>query len=81
MFGCKKTTVNKKEAVSDANNKQENNAETKTTESKTQETKNQEVNNEQSEEKEELVFKKPVNGEIIREFAQNSLVYSDTLKE
>lgn len=36
---------------------------------------------ETSEEKEEISFFTPVKGEIIREFAQESLVYSETLQE
>lgn len=33
------------------------------------------------EEKQDLVFQKPVEGEIVREYAKDNLIYSDTLKE
>lgn len=35
----------------------------------------------QTEKKEELSFAKPVEGEIVREYAQDNLIYSETLKE
>ena len=38
-------------------------------------------NSEKKETKKEISFQKPVEGEIIREFAQNNLVYSNTLEE
>ena len=37
--------------------------------------------NSNNSEKKEISFQKPVEGEIIREFAQNNLVYSNTLEE
>lgn len=36
---------------------------------------------EKTQEKKELSFEKPVDGDIVREFAQDNLVYSETLKE
>lgn len=38
-------------------------------------------NSEKKETKKEISFQKPVEGEIIREFAQDNLVYSNTLEE
>ena len=35
----------------------------------------------QTEKKRELSFEKPVEGEIVREYAQDNLIYSETLKE
>lgn len=39
------------------------------------------ANAKQTEEKKELSFEKPVDGEIIREYAQDNLIYSETLEE
>ena len=37
--------------------------------------------NTQTETKKELIFEKPVEGEIVREYAKDNLIYSETLKE
>ena len=37
--------------------------------------------NQESETKKELSFERPVEGEIVREFAKDSLIYSETLQE
>ena len=37
--------------------------------------------NQKSETKKELTFEKPVEGEIVREYAKDSLIYSETLQE
>lgn len=39
------------------------------------------TNTTQTETKKELSFEKPVEGEIVREYAQDNLIYSETLKE
>lgn len=39
------------------------------------------TNASQTEIKKELVFEKPVEGEVVREYAQDNLIYSETLKE
>ncbi len=69
------TTKNDKET----NNvdEEKNTAETSTNEEKTEETEN----NSQEEQTEDPVFGVPVEGEILREFAKDKLVYSETLQE
>lgn len=44
-------------------------------------TSNAESKEKVQEEKKELSFERPVDGDIVREFAQDNLVYSETLKE
>lgn len=48
---------------------------------KTETTANATENTQVTEEKKPLTFTKPTEGEIIAEFAQENLIYSDTLKE
>ena len=69
------TTKNDKET----NNvdEEKSTAETSTNEEKTEETEN----NSQEEQTEDPVFGVPVEGEILREFAKDKLVYSETLQE
>ena len=69
------TTKNDKET----NNvdEEKNTVETSTNEEKTEETEN----NSQEEQTEDPVFGVPVEGEILREFAKDKLVYSETLQE
>ena len=69
-----------KETVIDTN-KEENETEIKNEEN--QETNTEPVKEEKEEKnnKRELVFSYPVEGEIIREYAKDNLVYSETLKE
>lgn len=57
--------------------KQDNTAETEKQNNTTENTSNTQV----TEEKKPLTFIKPTDGEIIAEFAQENLIYSDTLKE
>ncbi|MBR0350754.1 MAG: M23 family metallopeptidase [Clostridia bacterium] len=59
------TNVNKQEQANDNNSA--------TTETSAKATK--------KEENKDLVFQKPVEGEIVKEFAKDNLIYSDTLKE
>lgn len=63
--------------------KDENKAdsEKKETTVKTETTANATENTQVTEEKKPLTFTKPTDGEIIAEFAQENLIYSDTLKE
>ena len=44
-------------------------------------TENSQTENNETETKEEITFVKPVEGEIIGEFAKDNLIYSETLKE
>ena len=74
-------TFTKNEEVATETKKDEKKSETKSEEKK-------EVNTEPKEEvvkeennKKELVFSYPVEGEILREYAKDNLVYSETLKE
>ena len=64
--------LNKEEKKSD---KKENSSNNSTIE------KEQEESNKKSEEDKQITFNIPVKGEIIREFASDSLVYSETLQE
>ncbi len=55
---------------------------TKNTSSKENVTENQnKTNNTTQENKKELSFAKPVKGDIVREYAKDNLIYSDTLEE
>ena len=63
-------------------NSSSNNVASNTTKSEDEETtENEDEDTSSEEEVEETVFEAPIKGEIIREFAIDSLVYSDTLKE
>ena len=66
---CKENKVNNTTSHSVKTNTQKNT----TTQS--------EAKTEEKETKKELIFKLPVDGEIVKNFAKDSLVYSDTLKE
>lgn len=68
------TTVNTNTSTNTTNK-------TTNTSNTTNVTTNAEVSTKQQETKKELSFAKPVEGEIVREFAQDNLIYSDTLKE
>ena len=57
------------------------NSEKKENTVKTETTANATENTQVTEEKKPLTFTKPTDGEIIAEFAQENLIYSDTLKE
>lgn len=63
----------------DTNKKEENNAETKKDDVKETNTNQEETKKE--EKKKELSFAMPVEGEIMKEYAKDKLVYSETLKE
>ena len=67
------TTQNNKNATSNTNNTN-NVAKNETTETNSNDTKKEET-------KKELSFEKPVDGEIMKEYAKDNLVYSETLKE
>ena len=81
------TNTNSTNSVNNTNLDNENNTSTISTSNKkiikeTEESLNTEANAKTSEEiSEEIKFIEPVKGEIIREFAPDSLVYSETLKE
>lgn len=60
-------------SISNSNNNNSNRASSITTNAKTEDNTNQE--------KVELNFEKPVDGEIVKEFAKDNLLYSNTLKE
>ena len=88
------TNASKVEENMKDENKTENSKETnaKTSEYKTEDENNQVKSSNSSEttetsakvskeEKKDLVFQKPVEGEIVKEFAKENLIYSDTLKE
>lgn len=72
-----KTTDTKKDENKTNAEKKENTVKTETTDNTTENTSNTQV----TEEKKTLTFIKPTDGEIIAEFAQENLIYSDTLKE
>ena len=61
--------------------KQVSTATTNTKSNSNQPKENSNTSVEKEERKKELSFQKPVDGEIIKEFAQDNLVYSDTLQE
>ena len=70
-------TTNTNNSVNNISNSSANNVNaTNTANSVATSTENQE-----SETKKELSFEKPVEGEIVREYAKDSLIYSDTLQE
>ena len=73
-----KTSVNTSKTKTSTSNTKEKQSSEKI--SKTSEDKQSEVEASKTEEK-PLIFIKPVDGEIIREFAKDKLVYSETLKE
>lgn len=58
-----------------------NNIQSTSTKNTSNESDEQEQNTVKSEEDDELVFKYPVEGEIVREYAKDKLVYSNTLGE
>lgn len=70
----KNTTDTKKDENKSNSEKKENTVKTETTVKATE-------NTQVTEEKKPLTFTKPTDGEIIAEFAQENLIYSDTLKE
>ena len=70
----KKTKNTKKDENKAEAEKKENTVKTETTANATE-------NTQVTEEKKPLTFTKPTDGEIIAEFAQENLIYSDTLKE
>ena len=70
-------TTNTNNSVNNTSNSSTNNANTtNTANSVATSTENQE-----NETKKELSFEKPVEGEIVREYAKDSLIYSETLQE
>ena len=73
-------TINTSNSAKNTSNSSTNNVNatnnTNTANSVTTSTENQE-----SETKKELSFEKPVEGEIVREYAKDSLIYSETLQE
>lgn len=81
----KKTESTTTEIIENTKNtkKDENKAEAEKKENtvKTETTANATENTQVTEEKKPLTFTKPTEGEIIAEFAQENLIYSDTLKE
>ena len=68
------TTNTEKDENKADSEKKENTVKTETTANATE-------NTQVTEEKKPLTFTKPTDGEIIAEFAQENLIYSDTLKE
>ena len=81
----KKTETTATDIIENTTNtkKDENKAEAERKENtvKTETTANATENTQVTEEKKPLTFTKPTEGEIIAEFAQENLIYSDTLKE
>lgn len=79
----KQNTVENEEEIETRkeDNKEENKKEVENKEEQetNAEPKKEEIKEEKS--KKELTFSNPVEGEIIREYAKDNLVYSDTLKE
>lgn len=81
------TTTNNTALIIPKNTTKETNITTKQitkTENNTKEevkTNGETENTETKEEKEELSFEKPIEGEITRDFSKDNLVYSETLKE
>lgn len=73
-------TVSKNE-TNQALNESNTSNKTSNTNSTVKSEKIQEVEKENKEENKEVTFTAPVKGEILREFAADSLVYSDTLEE
>ena len=75
--------ISRIENIISENNTSKNESENKVEETKIQEIKkeDQTINNNVKEEEKDINFIAPVKGEIIRDFALESLVYSDTLKE
>ena len=61
--------------------KAENKTETEVDVEQEENTEQKEETKKQENRKKELVFSKPVEGEILREYAKDNLVYSETLKE
>lgn len=78
------SVVSKNETISNNNTSSKSNTTSNTNNSvsKSSSEENKETKQESSEEtKKEVTFLAPVKGEILREFASDSLVYSDTLQE
>ena len=76
--------------INNTNNISNNTSTTNKTENKTNITKNNNTSNvtnttatvnDQTETKKEWTFEKPVEGEIVREYAKDNLIYSETLQE
>lgn len=65
------TTANTSNSINTVNNNKVTNRVNVTTNAKTAE----------SEEKKELTFERPVEGDVVREYAKDNLIYSETLKE
>ena len=75
------TNVNTNTNAVSTSAKESKNETNKTKENLTAETAEKETKEEEKEEKSNIKFVEPVKGEVIREFAPDSLVYSETLKE
>jgi len=75
-----KVSESKKKESKTVENKVASKAETKENKDAVNETKN-EVKEENKEEVKEPTFAKPVEGDILKEYAKDNLVYSETLKE
>lgn len=73
-------TTNKVQTTNTTNQMKENTTNT-TKSTNTANVKTNTKDTQQKETKKELSFTKPVDGEVVREFAQDNLVYSETLKE
>lgn len=52
-----------------------------TTTNKTKENTSKDTNTQKTEENKEVIFERPVSGDIMKEFAQENLVFSETLNE
>lgn len=74
-------TENKTETKSNTQTKQTKTDTKKQTETKKEEVKQETKKDEQQENKQEIKFTKPIDGEIVKEYAKDKLVYSETLKE
>lgn len=74
-------TTNTTSNTTKVNNATNTNTTVNTIDKKTTVSKTNDANKKQSEEKKELSFQKPVDGNVIREYAKDNLIYSNTLKE
>ena len=74
-------TENKTETKSNTQTKQTKTDTKKQTETKKEEVKQETKKDEQQENKQEIKFTKPIDGEIVKEYAKDNLVYSETLEE
>ena len=72
------TTNNTSNSVNNTSNSSANNVNATNTTNNSVATASE---NQESETKKELSFEKPVEGEIVREYAKDSLIYSETLQE